>query len=173
MGVCLENLKMSKILDGTRKQALIDNARAAARGRAHDCLHPDASDPVQRMVMALEPETCVTPHRHPGEDRWELLTLLEGRLLLLRFDDRGVVRERIELTTHGTRLVEFDGAGWHALVSERPGTLVLEVKRGPWRPPGDADFAAWAPREGAPGAAAFRERLRKAQVGDCVASGRG
>ncbi len=159
---------MLKLLNDTRIEGLIGTARGADRARAHDCLHPEPSDPVQRMVVALEPDTRVTPHRHRGDQPWELLALLQGELTLLLFDDDGQVEERVELSESGTRVVEFDGARWHALVAQRTGTLMLEVKRGPYRPLGDADFAPWAPRERQPEAAALRERLRAARVGERV-----
>ena len=121
---------------------------------------------MQRMLVALEPDTCVSPHRHPGEDRWEMLTLLSGRLALLLFDDSGRLIQRAELSMDGTRVVEFDGARWHALVALESGTLMLEVKRGPYAPLGDEDFAPWAPREQDADAAGMRERFRAARVGE-------
>ncbi len=118
------------------------------------------------MLVALEPRTCVSPHRHPGEDRWEMLTLLSGRLALLLFDDSGKLTQRTELSSDGIRVVEFNGARWHTLVALENGTLMLEVKRGPYAALGNKDFASWAPREQDADAGQMRERFRAARVGE-------
>jgi cupin fold WbuC family metalloprotein len=62
---------------------------------AHRNLHPELSDPVQRLAIAMEPGTYVRPHRHPHT--FELLTALSGRFLVLNFDDNGNVTQRVVL----------------------------------------------------------------------------
>lgn len=64
-------------------------AANAPRLRAHRNLHPELSDPVQRLAIAMEPGTYVRPHRHPHT--FELLLPLRGRFVVLNFDDQGVV----------------------------------------------------------------------------------
>jgi cupin fold WbuC family metalloprotein len=71
---------------------------------------------------------------------------------LLSFADDGRVESRIELAEDAVRLVEIPAGAWHSLVSREPGTLVVEVKPGPYQPTPEADFAAWAPPETRDGA---------------------
>lgn len=40
-------------------------AANAPRLRAHRNFHPELSDPVQRLAIAMEPGTYVRPHRQP------------------------------------------------------------------------------------------------------------
>ena len=47
-------------------------AAAAPRLRAHRNFHPELSDPVQRLAIAMEPGTYIRPHRHPHTFEWAL-----------------------------------------------------------------------------------------------------
>lgn len=147
----------------------LDDLRAAsaraARRRAATPIHDDFSDPVQRVLMAAEPDTYVGPHRHPDKE-WELLVLLEGAMDILLFSQDGTLQERIELRQDGGRAVEYPANQFHAAVIHTPGTLVFEVKRGPYIPETAKELPSWAPEEGTTEAAAARERLRNLRPGD-------
>ncbi|MCR6629378.1 MAG: WbuC family cupin fold metalloprotein [Magnetospirillum sp.] len=153
-----------KVIDGGKVAALKATAAAALRLRTHANLHDDLSDPVQRVVIALEPGTYVRPHRH-NEGVWELFALLDGALAVLVFDVDGIVRERVELRPGGNRLVQLPPDTWHSLVALESGTLALEVKPGPYVPSTDKNFAAWAPAEGEAGAAGMVRWYEGAAVG--------
>jgi cupin fold WbuC family metalloprotein len=156
-----------KQIDSTLLDSLTKQAKEAPRHRAHYNLHPELNDPVQRLCIAMEPETYVRPHRHSDPETWEVLMILRGSLALLVFDDRGKVLERIVLTAGGpTTLVEFPRNTWHAPVSLESGTIVLEIKQGPYRPIAEANSASWAPAEGMPEAVHFLDWYRIARIGD-------
>jgi len=151
-----------KVIDGDRLAALVATAAEAPRRRAHLNLHDDLADPIQRLVMALEPGTYVPPHRH--SDKFELFLLLLGRCALLTFDAAGVVTARVELREGGARMAECPAGTWHSVVALEPGTVVVEIKPGPYRPTVAEDFAAWAPAEPHTQAGACRDWLRDAAV---------
>ena len=146
-------------------RALSAEASTAARRRKNLNLHPALTDPVQRLLNALEPGTYVRPHRHTAPAKWELMAIIAGRALLLVFDDDGVVRERIELDA-ATPVVEVPPATWHTLVALEAGTVLLEIKAGPYVPAVPQDFAAWAPVEGSDAAIAFERWCHGARAGD-------
>lgn len=140
-------------------------AVASPRRRKNFNLHASPDDPIQRLCNAFEPGTYVRPHRH-GTDVWELFLVLGGRAAVLIFDNAGCVTERTELQASGeTQAVELPPGVWHSLVALAPNTVLFEVKPGPYRPTGENDFAAWAPKEGALGADAFVEWMAHAAVG--------
>lgn len=149
------------------------SARAVAspRLRANHNLHPELADPVQRFLNAMEPGTYVRPHRHTmPEPKWELFVVLAGAIVVLLFDDAGAVTERVELAADGElRVIEVPAGCWHSMVVLRPGTVLFECKQGPYAALSDKDFAAWAPAESEPGAAAMLARLARATVGECLA----
>ncbi len=145
--------------------ALRAEAAASPRLRKNLNLHVSPDDPVQRLCNAFEPGTYVRPHRH-GADVWELFLVLGGHAAVLIFDNAGRVTERTELQAGGeTKAVELPPGAWHSLVALAPGTVLFEVKPGPYRPTGERNFAAWAPKEGAPAATAFVAWLEVAGVG--------
>jgi len=140
-------------------------ARAGARRRKNLNLHETLDDPIQRLCNAFEPGTYVRPHRH-GPGVWELFALLAGRAAALTFDAHGTVTARAELGAETNCVVEIPAGAWHSLVALAPGTVLFEVKHGPYRPSGEENFAAWAPPENTAHAAAFVAWMERATVGE-------
>lgn len=138
-----------KRIDRRLLSTLSTQAAAAPRLRAHHNLHPELNDSVQRLCIAMEPGTYVRPHRHSEPASWEILLVLSGAVTLLLFDDNGQVTERIELSACGeTSAVEIPAHAWHAVASTQPGTVVFEVKQGPYMPIAEINYAPWSPAEG-------------------------
>lgn len=147
--------------------ALVVEAQNAPRKRKNLNLHPTLADPVQRLLNAFEPGTYVRPHRHSDPGKWELFAILRGRALVLAFDAAGIVQERHELAPAGAaQVIEIAAGTWHTLAALESGTLLLEVKPGPYTPAGPQDFAPWAPPEGTPGAVTLERWFQAACVGD-------
>ncbi|HET7675910.1 MAG TPA: WbuC family cupin fold metalloprotein [Gammaproteobacteria bacterium] len=156
-----------KRLDNELFARLRADAVASPRRRAHHNLHPELGDPIQRLCMALECGTYIRPHRHPEPGKFELLTVLAGRVALICFDAGGAVTVREELACGGAvAAAETPPGAWHTLAALEPGSIVLEVKPGPYAPAADKDFAAWAPVEGEPAAARFENWFRTARPGE-------
>ena len=138
-------------------------AAAAPRLRAHRNFHPELSDPVQRLAIAMEPGTYIRPHRHPHT--FELLLPLSGRFVVLNFDEQGTVTHRVVLGEECTAL-EMAAGTWHAVLSLDHGGIIFEVKHGGYQPVAEQDSAPWAPAEGAPGTEELMAWYATAQVGD-------
>lgn len=158
---------MLKRLDHRLFDELSARAHAGTRGRTNENLHTGPDDPVQRFLNAIEPGSYVRPHRHTAPPRWELFTLLAGSVVVLLFDDAGTVLAREEVSAQGPlRGLEIPGGVWHALAARESGTVLLEIKPGPYFPAEDKDFAPWAPREGDPAAPACAHWLAHARPGE-------
>ena len=156
-----------KHIDSALLDSLIEKAKTSPRRRAHHNLHPELNDPVQRLCIAMEPGTYVRPHRHADPETWEVLFILRGSLALNIFDEKGTVIERTVLKESGpVRAIEFPRNTWHAPVSLEPGTVVFEIKQGPYKPIEEKNLASWAPIEGEPAAEKFLEWYRTSKVGD-------
>lgn len=138
-------------------------AQQSPRLRANSNLHRELTDPIQRLAIAMEPDTLILPHRHPHT--WEVLTALRGRFTVLVFNDAGRVTERVELG-EDTGVVEIPAGAWHAVLSRDTGAVIFEVKHGPYAPISDADVAAWSKGRTAAGLNAW---YAVAQVGDEIA----
>ena len=156
-----------KQIDGALLDSLTGKAKEAPRQRAHFNLHPELNDPVQRLCIAMEPGTYVRPHRHSDPETWEILVILRGSLALTIFDEKGKVLERTVLKAGGPiTVLEFPLNTWHAPVSLESGTVVFEIKQGPYKPIAENNLAQWAPAEGSAEASLFLEWYRSAKVGD-------
>ena len=138
---------------------LSQQAQQSPRRRANHNLHQELSDPIQRLAIAMEPDTVVLPHRHPHT--WELLFPLCGRFLVLHFDEAGTVTRRSVLG-EDCKLLETPAGGWHAVLSLDPGGVIFEVKHGPYAPLAEADCKAAAGMD----AAALLAWYAGAQIGD-------
>src|SRR5208283_2367443 len=156
-----------KLIDNETLAQLITKAKQSPRKRSHFNLHSELNDPVQRLCIAMEPETYVRPHRHSDPETWEVLMILRGSAVILFFDDEGQVLERTMLGGVGqVTAVEFPKNIWHAPVSLESGTVVFEVKQGPYKPIAEVNLAPWAPAEGKPETARFLAWYKCAKEGD-------
>jgi cupin fold WbuC family metalloprotein len=148
------------IIDQRFVSTVTDEAKRSARKRKNHNFHRDYSDPVNRLLNALEPGTYVRPHKHESPDKWEAFIILCGKALVLRFDHEGTVMEHAVLDgAHGIYGAEFPSGEWPMIVSLVSGTVVYEVKPGPYAPTDDKNFAPWAPAEGSPDAVPYLASL--------------
>jgi cupin fold WbuC family metalloprotein len=135
-------------------------AKNSARLRKNFNFHRDYADPVNRMLNAFEPGTYVRPHKHESPDKWELFIVLSGRALVVCFDNSGaIINHAILDSTQSVYGVEFAAREWHTVLSLVSGTVLYEVKPGPYAPIDDKNFASWAPPESSPEATTYLESL--------------
>ncbi len=138
---------------------LLEQAASANRRRSHLLLHADHQDQVQRLLIALEPDSYVRPHVH--SEQWEMLVLLHGRLDVLIFSPEAELVRRLAMSV-AAPVVQIPRGTWHGAVA-RSASVVMEVEPGPYRA---NEFAAWAPEEGAATAPALVDWAGSASVGD-------
>lgn len=156
-----------KVIDQTLLSELCAKAAASPRGRAHHNLHPSLEADIHRLVMGAQLNSYARPHVHNQTDKWELFTILQGNISILLFSPEGVVTARRELSPAGDVVaVEIPENTFHTFVVNTPDSAILEVKRGPYTPATEKDFAPWAPVEGAPETAKFLAWLKQAVPGD-------
>ncbi|MEJ2181789.1 MAG: WbuC family cupin fold metalloprotein [Gammaproteobacteria bacterium] len=155
-----------KIIDHNLLEQLSLQAQSSPRLRNNYNLHPILQDPVQRLCNAMEPNTYVRPHRHPQPDKWELFLVIRGVALILAFDDLGKITQRVELCSEGPVYgVEIPANTWHTVTSVKAGTILFEIKRGPYEQLSDKDFANWAPAEGDTNCLKYIEWYKSADIG--------
>lgn len=147
-------------IDRNLVSSVTAEARSSPRLRKNHNFHIDFADPVNRMLNAFEPGTYVRPHKHESPDKCEVFIILTGKAVALRFNDHGSIVESAVLdNTNGVYGVEFEPRVWHTIISLAPGTVLYEVKPGPYAPLSDKNFAPWAPAEGSPEASDYLHAL--------------
>lgn len=125
-------------------QAILENlteqAKASPRLRMNLDLRNSADDQSQRMLNAIEPGSPLPIHRHRKSS--ETVVCLRGRLIEEFYDDlERTCTDRIELSPNGPVVALNIPAGqWHTVQSLESGTVIIEVKDGPYEPLSDVDI---------------------------------
>lgn len=153
-----------KIFTAQSLNVLTEQAGASPRRRQHLSIHQSYQEPCQRLFNAIEPDSYIRPHRHATDPRDEFLLAVRGEMALLTFDDAGTVTSVLRFASekHGPVLaagVEVPASTWHTVLALRPGSVLLEVKAGPFDPAQPKDLATWAPEEGSVDAAHYLQAL--------------
>jgi len=150
------------VIDKKLTERLAEEAVKLPRKRKNHNFHRDLSDPMNRMIHAMEPETYVQPHKHENPDKREAFIILKGRVAVVEFNDEGEVQEYIILDPQtGNFGAEIQPRAWHSLIVLEKGTLIYEVKDGPYDPSDDKFFASWAPAEGEAGTEEYKSTILK------------
>ncbi len=156
-----------QIVDREFMDKLTGQAKTSERKRAHFNFHESLDEGIHRLCMGAEPGTFIRPHRHFSAGKWELFTILRGKIVVLIFAEDGRVLKRVEMTAGGdTCSVEIPASSWHAFASMQSASIVMEVKSGPYMRPAAGDWLPGTPAEGEAGADELEKWYQNAQVGD-------
>ncbi|WP_080903845.1 WbuC family cupin fold metalloprotein [Parabacteroides sp. Marseille-P3160] len=138
-----------KHIDRTLLDETTARAKVSPRLRMNYNFHEKLDDPVNRLLNAMEPGTYIRPHRHCNPDKNEIFLLLRGRVALFIFDDEGKVLESVILDPdQGEYGGEIEAGIWHGLLVLESGSVIYEVKNGPFAPLLPENFAPWSPEPG-------------------------
>lgn len=133
-----------KLISEDLLNQVTQEALQSPRLRMNYNFHTSMDAPVHRMLNALEPDTYLPPHRH--SDKEETYLVLRGKLLAFFFNDEGEVIEKTVLDPRaGMYGLEIPVGVWHSIISLESGTVIFEVKKGPYQPLPAEDVASWAP----------------------------
>lgn len=123
------------ILDGLTAQA-----KVSPRLRMNMDLRNSMDDQSQRMLNAIEPGSPLPIHRHRKSS--ETVVCLRGRLVEEFYDDLEMIcTESIELSPNGPVVALNIPIGqWHTARALESGTVILEMKDGPYEPTGAEDI---------------------------------
>ena len=123
----------STLLNEVTKQAQ-DSPRLRMNFNFHDSLDAEA----QRLLNALEPGTILPIHRHPHTA--ETYLLLRGKIRVMFYNDMKEETESTELDPQtGNYGVHIPAGQWHTLEVLEAGSVLFEVKDGPYTPLGEND----------------------------------
>ena len=114
-------------------------AKANPRLRMNYNLHDSLEAPAQRLLNALEPGTVLPIHRHPHTA--ETYLLLRGRIRVMYYNDRKEETESVTLDpAKGSYGVHIPAGQWHTLEVQESGSVIFEVKDGPYRALGEENL---------------------------------
>lgn len=124
-------------------EALLDEvtllAQESPRLRMNHNFHDSLEAKAQRLLNALEPGTQLPIHRHPHTA--ETYLLLRGRIKVLYYNDRKEMTESVLLDPkEGVYGVHIPAGQWHTLEVLESGSVIFEVKDGPYSPLAEKDM---------------------------------
>ena len=135
-------------IDDRLIEGLTVSAEHSKRKRINHNFHKKLSDPLQRLLNVMEPGTYVRPHKHENPDKREAFVILQGRAVVVEFDNAGDITDYFFLDpSKGKFGVEISERTWHTIISLERHTVIYEIKDGPYNPIDDKNFAPWAPEE--------------------------
>ena len=122
------------IVDKDWIERVKDSARVATLRRARLNLHQSNDDKVQEMLIAFCGNSLNAPHRHVGKS--ESMHVIEGRVLIVFFNEDGSVMRRQLLGAPGTNLASLYrlcSPDWHTVIPLDDIVVIHEVTTGPFR----------------------------------------
>ena len=122
-----------KIINKELLDEITRQAKESPRLRMNYNLHDNLDAKAQKLLNALEPGTILPIHRHPNTN--ETYLLLRGKLNVILYNDKKEVLETMHLdTANGNYGLDIPAGQWHSLEVLESGTVILEVKDGPYFP---------------------------------------
>ena len=126
-------------IDNILLDKLTAQAQASPRLRMNMDLRNSDADSSQRMLNAIEPESVVPVHRHQKTS--ETVVVLRGCVVEEYYTSEGVCSASYERAAGGPVCALNIPAGqWHTLRALESGTVILEMKDGPYEPIQECDI---------------------------------
>ncbi len=106
------------------------------------CLHNDTREHVHEMINVYPAKCYIRPHSHPF--KIESKVIIEGKLLVILFDDTGKISDKFIMEKDGIFTFRLDKGIIHTNI---PLTDVVfhEIIEGPFVGKDDSVFPQWAP----------------------------
>ena len=121
------------IIDKNLLDAVSEKAIESPRLRMNYNFHETMDAKAQKLLNALEPGTELPIHRHLHTS--ESYILLRGKIKVLFYNENKALVDSVELNPlEGKYGVEIPAGQWHTLEVLEPGTVIFEVKDGPYTP---------------------------------------
>lgn len=126
------------LIDDLLLDEVTARAKASERLRMNYNLHDSLDAKAQRLLNALEPGTRLPVHRH--RHTAETYIVLRGVIKVLFYnDDRVLTNEFMINPLEGKYGIHISAGQWHTLEVLESGTVIFEVKDGPYTPLGEED----------------------------------
>ena len=121
------------LLDDNLLDGVTAKAKESERLRMNYNLHESLDAKAQRLFNALEPGTLLPIHRH--KDTAETYLVVRGSLDVIYYNEKGEPLQTFHLDpkkgSYGIHIVKGQ---WHTLEVLESGTVIFEVKDGPYIP---------------------------------------
>lgn len=126
------NKESIAIVTADQLDSLKELAQSAPLKRSRLCLHLSPDDLVQEMVIVLQKDTLIRPHRHKNKS--ESFHLIEGSILVVLFDENINPKQFIHLSANGQHpfMYRLSSDEWHTVICLSEYAVFHEVTTGPF-----------------------------------------
>lgn len=128
-----------KLIDELLLNEITQQACDSPRLRMNHNLHASLDDKVQRLLNAMEPGTKLPIHRHKFTD--ETYIILRGKLDVKVYSEQKecIATYRLD-PAEGKFGIHIPANSWHNVEILENGTVIFEVKEGPYLPLNEEDI---------------------------------
>lgn len=121
-----------EIIDDELLDRLTEEAKVNERLRINYNFHKSLEDKCQRLLNAMEPGTIMPIHHHKVD---EMYVVLRGDLTVTYHDDhKNIIESHRICPQEGNFGIQIPAGTWHSLIVHESGTVIFEVKEGPFIP---------------------------------------
>ncbi|MEZ7913429.1 WbuC family cupin fold metalloprotein [Macellibacteroides fermentans] len=124
---------MNLLLDTQLLDTITEQAKESPRLRMNYNLHDSLEAKAQRLFNALEPGTVLPIHRH--RHTAETYILVRGKMKVEYYNqNKELTDTEILDPAEGKYGLHVPAGQWHTVIPLESGTMVFEVKDGPYMP---------------------------------------
>ncbi len=141
---------------GELKRLALQNPRQ----RVRLCTHRTPADALHEMIIVHTPACYVRPHKHVGKS--ESMTVLEGSVDMVLFDEDGSIRDVIPMGAPGSGRIFYQRLSdpiYHMLIIRSEFLVFQETTGGPFLRENTV-FPDWAPAEQGSAPAEFMDKIK-------------
>jgi len=128
--------------------------------RARLCVHLNDDVQLQQMIISLNGDSYIRPHKHSAKP--ESYQMIRGKAALVLFDDCGTITKTVHLAPYGEGgnfFFRLSSEVYHSLVLLSPEVVFCETTLGPFHRD-TTHFAPWAPEPNTPDCTAYMRAMK-------------
>lgn len=164
----MSTVSIPAITEEEKKEGIL-LADASPRRRHPRILHQPGAE-FNEVFNFMMGDSYMQPHLHPGEEKIEMIYLVQGKVAVLFFDDKGAVTKCTLLEKEGVDMIAVPAFTWHTYVMLTPSAITYETMMGKYEPQTWKEFFAIAPGENTADSEGYLAFLKKEAL-ERIASG--
>jgi cupin fold WbuC family metalloprotein len=155
----MSTVTIPAITEEEKKEGIL-KADASPRRRHPKILHQPGAE-FNEVFNFMMSDSYMQPHLHPGDEKIEMIYLVQGKVAVLFFDDNGAVTKCTLLEKEGVDMIAVPAFTWHTYVMLSPSAITYETMMGKYDPQTWKDFFTIAPAENTAESVEYLAELKK------------
>jgi cupin fold WbuC family metalloprotein len=154
------NTSKIPILESSEMEHFFNLAAKSERRRYAKILHAPG-DEFNHVFNFMQHDSYMQPHLHPSSEKIENISIVDGKVAVIYFDELGGFRECTVLNKGGIESIEVPAFTWHTYVILSSRAATYETMMGVYEPHTWKHMASWAPSESDTKARSYLQSLVK------------